>query len=272
MLENEITSDNARITLERARDKKTSIKIFNNFGKDIYLNIYKLILKNKLNVSVKQYCENKFNGREIYCSVCNVLIGYTIGKYFKDYYHCDKSCYYKNSKLRSETLYNCSDKLSRSLKLAIKNGTFTPAVTNSWARSRIIIDTKKFRSSWEALFSIINRELLYEKTRISYVFNEDTKTYITDFTDDVNKIIYEIKPDSLLDDEKNIAKFLAAREWSTKNLFTFKIISQQYFIDNIKTIQLEYDKIKHLIDDNSNRKMSKTIKIFERLYDESSEY
>lgn len=50
------------------------------------------------------------------------------------------------------------------MKTNILNGTFTPNVTNSWAKSRCYIDTIPFRSSWEVLFYVLNPKLKYEKS------------------------------------------------------------------------------------------------------------
>jgi hypothetical protein len=81
----------------------------------------------------------------------------------------------------------------------IANGDFTPCITNSWTHwvAVALIDgvEKKYRSSWEASFAICYPHLLYEKLRIKY-YDTDGKqrTYIADFYDEPNRILYELKP------------------------------------------------------------------------------
>ena len=47
--------------------------------------------------------------------------------------------------------------------MAISEGRFIPDVTNSWANSRAILNLngkeKKYRSTWEAFFQLVNPEL-----------------------------------------------------------------------------------------------------------------
>lgn len=126
-------------------------------------------------------------------------------------------------------------KMSIIMKEKIKNGTFTPNITNSWTKKNIEImiggNIVKCRSSWEAAFWILNPTLQYEKLRIQYQFNNEFHTYIVDFIDFENKIIYEIKPKNLCETEKNICKFKSAQNWCNENGWKFKIISNDYFID-----------------------------------------
>jgi hypothetical protein len=137
---------------------------------------------------------------------------------------------------------------SKIMKEKIASGEFTPCVTNSWANSRCKIEIdgfeKKYRSSWDAAFQILNPMCEYEKLRIRYISPEDNDwhNYITDFIDEENKILYEIKPKGLKDTPKNKAKFEAANKWCKQNKFQFMVISNKWFIENAPKINFKaYD-------------------------------
>lgn len=150
-------------------------------------------------------------------------------------YSCgNKECYWN-----CIALYEYSEeakiKQSKSLKERIKNGEYTPCVTNSWTHSRIfILDNIKFRSSWDFLFYLIckdkNIKIEYEKIRIPYYDIElkINRIYIADFYDPKNKIIYEIKPEGLENDLRNKNKFESAEKYAIENGMTFKIINEKY--------------------------------------------
>jgi hypothetical protein len=127
-------------------------------------------------------------------------------------------------------------KQSIGIKAAIQSGKFTPAVTNSWANSRILLningELKKFRSSWEAYFQLVNQSALYEKLRIPYIYNNISRNYIVDFIDIQNKILYEIKPESLKTSEMNLVKEEAAIRWAKSNGYEYRIISDDWFFKN----------------------------------------
>jgi hypothetical protein len=137
-------------------------------------------------------------------------------------------------------------KISHSMKEKIKNGEFTPPITNSWTRRKAYAINKSikknFRSSWEAVFWLSNPNLLFEKTRIPYIFEGKQRIYITDFTDEEKKVIYEIKPDSLRDTEQNIAKFKALSDWCEKNNYTCEIIGNSWFRKNVTRELLKGNK------------------------------
>jgi len=87
------------------------------------------------------------------------------------------------------------------LKRLIKEGKFTPCITNSWTNWKSYIkikdDIKKFRSNWEAVFFLLNQHLDYEKVRIQYEYQNKVSSYIVDFVDFDKKILYEIKPSKI---------------------------------------------------------------------------
>jgi hypothetical protein len=127
-------------------------------------------------------------------------------------------------------------KQSDTMKRKIANGEFTPCVTNSWTRWKATLRTddgiKKFRSSWEVAFYSMNSHLKYEITRIPYTYQNSNHTYIVDFTDIDNKILYEIKPKSLHTVDRNIIKYDAALNWCTRHGYTYIIIDDDWFIHN----------------------------------------
>ena len=63
------------------------------------------------------------------------------------------------------------------------------------------------------------------------------RIYIVDFVDQLNNLLFEIKPKEHLTNKKVKAKEISAKDWCEKNNFTFKIISQEYFIKNIDKIR-----------------------------------
>jgi hypothetical protein len=136
-----------------------------------------------------------------------------------------------------ETKKQTKEKLSRILKNKIKNGEFTPQITNSWCHSRIEIHEIPFRSCWEAAFYILNPNLEYEKIRIPYIDeNGNEKIYITDFLNHIDKKIYEIKPKSVKNTLKNILKEKAAIEWCNNNGYEYICISDEFFVENAHKI------------------------------------
>jgi len=92
--------------------------------------------------------------------------------------------------------------------------------------------TINLRSSWEAFFQIKNPNLFFEKLRIPYKINDVVKSYILDFVDEKNNIIYEIKPYALHDTKVNMLKFNAAKKWANENNFKFVIIDNSWFYKN----------------------------------------
>lgn len=131
-------------------------------------------------------------------------------------------------------------KLSIIMKDKIAKGEFTPCITNSWTKRTAFIKIdgikKKFRSNWEAAFWVLNQHLEYEKIRIPYQFENKSHIYIVDFADLKNKILYEIKPDCLVEREKNIIKRKFATEWATENGYSYILISNEWYKNNVNDI------------------------------------
>lgn len=188
---------------------------------------------------------------------------------FKRY--CSKECKHKQRKLRQigenntchkitkEKRLDMNKRQSENVKNKIKNGTFKPNITNSWAGSKVSlnIDGKhiSYRSSWDAFFHLCNQHLEYEKLIIQYKYKDCWHNYITDFVDHKNKIFYEIKPESNLHIEKNRTKFQYAVIWAKEHNYEFKIISDVWFKDNfnINNHLLDEQKDKQLITRRLNK-------------------
>lgn len=162
---------------------------------------------------------------------------------------------------------SCKDKISNALKEKIKNGYFTPCITNSWSNSKCLYKDKKFRSTWELMFyfyneQILNIDLNYEKERIEYLYKNNQHTYIVDFS--YNNKIYEIKPSNLKEKERNLLKTKYAKKWCIENNYKYFIISENWFKKHIKEIEILIDKLKLFFDENTYRKLNKTLKGFKK--------
>lgn len=192
------------------------------------------------------------------CKICNKEYIYKkslkLGKYCSgtSKHVCSKNCYYKflakKDLITKYTKINSKEvkrKLSQIIKQKILEGKFKPCVTNSYCKSKInYIDHNKkllkFRSSWEFAFYCFmskNSNIEYENTRIKYydTIKNKKRIYIIDFTDNINKIIYEIKPDSC----KNANfkdKQLAAKQYCLDNNYKQIIIDDEFFKQNINSI------------------------------------
>lgn len=140
-------------------------------------------------------------------------------------------------RMTEETFKSMCIKNSFKMKQNIKEGRFIPNITNSWSKSRCCIEfvrnnelvKMKTRSTWDAYFQLFNPNILYEKLIITYKLNKIEYNYIVDFIDIENKIIYEIKPVSNINNSKNKAKIRYARKWAKSNNYKFIIIKDSWF-------------------------------------------
>jgi hypothetical protein len=126
----------------------------------------------------------------------------------------------------------------KSSESQIKNileGKFNPQKNYHKYNSNLCyIDGKvyNFRSSWEVVFFISNNKLKYETLKIPYYKNERQKgIYIPDFIDDINKIIYELKPRRNF--VKQQIKMDAGIEWSNNNGYKFIWVNENNLINYI---------------------------------------
>lgn len=163
----------------------------------------------------------------------------------------------KNSfhNISDESRKNMGSKISKKIRKRILDGEFTPNITNSWSNSKISVningELKFVRSSWEAYFYILNKDLSYELIRIPYLDEKTNKvrSYITDFCDFNNKIIYEIKPKTRVKD--NFLKIKEAKKWCEINSYSYVIITQEWIIER-------YDR-KKLVDQPEGERIARLI-------------
>jgi hypothetical protein len=140
---------------------------------------------------------------------------------------------------------NSAKKQSKILKEKIKNGKFTPNITNSWTHwnATVIIGDKKykFRSSWEASFFVCNKNYKYETLRIPYIDGKgESRTYVGDFYDTENKVLYEIKPRSVF--KKQHIKINGAIQYCQKNDIKFIWINEKNILNYVdKNMFSEYN-------------------------------
>jgi hypothetical protein len=176
-------------------------------------------------------------------------------KRLKDFYQTDKGVKVRNIKSKKMLSFYKTEngrrikdksnlKQSRIMKEKIKNGSFTPTITNTWTHwDAKIVDkdgkTIQFRSSWEACFYYSNKHLKYENIRVK---GKNGKIYINDFYDENSNILYEIKPR----DRYNI------------EIDKITTLQNYCFIKNIKFVWinenniLDYIDIKRICNDTQN--------------------
>lgn len=152
----------------------------------------------------------------------------------------DKNNFHKVSK---ETRKRIGRENGQRIKRMIAEGTFTPNITNSWAKSLCTISLEgkyiKLRSSWEAYFQLHNPMCKYEKLRVPYNYKNEWKNYIIDFIDIDNRVIYEIKPNSESNNKINTIKREAAIQWANLNNYKYIEINDDWFKSNYNERLLE---------------------------------
>jgi hypothetical protein len=126
---------------------------------------------------------------------------------------------------------NCDKRISNTMKTKILAGEFTPKSENRKRAKRIKSEMTglNYRSNWELIFHEDNPKLEYEKLRLSYMDGDKERVYITDFVDFNNKIIYEIKPSSELNEFNFLNKKKYAEEWCSKNAFLYKVVTEKEY-------------------------------------------
>ena len=126
--------------------------------------------------------------------------------------------------------------MSVATKQRILDGKFTPNSNNKNTHWDSILDGRKYRSSWEALYHYLNPLAEFETLRLPYVYNDNTLIYIVDFVDYASKIVTEVKPNSMLADGKTAAKISALQYWAIGNGFEMLIADESYFASNRVTL------------------------------------
>lgn len=105
----------------------------------------------------------------------------------------------------------------------------------------------KYRSSYEKTFIEFLEEsakceyYLYEQLKIPYTFYGKAHNYIPDFIIKLSGKIYiiEVKPESMIKERKNQAKFRAVKEYlKTRPGWGFKIITEN-FLNSLNTVKKE---------------------------------
>jgi len=195
-------------------------------------------------------CKSLYALKSIFYNFDKMLVEYIETN--KSPHSCGLTCYRELMKTRKSELfyeYTQEDNDTQSIKMKenIRTGKFTPAVTNSWCKSRVSTNDKSlnFRSTWEAAFYVANAsstiELEYETIRIPYFdpYKKKMRMYMVDFVDRKNKILYEIKPDSELSDNIVKAKESSAIIWCNDNGYEYKIIGDLWFHNNVNEILID---------------------------------
>lgn len=141
-----------------------------------------------------------------------------------------------NTEHGMEVMKSTAIKNSESMKEKILKNEFTPNIHNSKTHWQCEYNGKKYRSSWEAMWHSVYPDLLYETIRIKYNYKDKSSIYIVDFEDKTNKILYEIKPSSQKNNEKNITKEEYAKKWCLTNGYAYVIITEQEIIKHHDTI------------------------------------
>ena len=154
------------------------------------------------------------------------------------------SNYMINPKFSEEDRLRISMKKSVTMKKLIKDGLFTPNISNSWCNSKCYIREKPYRSSWEVMFHLLNPNLEYETLRVQYIgVDLLNHNYVVDFIDRERKIAYEVKPTSQLEDETIKLKTEAAEKWCKENGYKFKFITEEWIKNNKEEINDNLHKI-----------------------------
>jgi len=134
---------------------------------------------------------------------------------------------------------------SKLMKTMIMEGKFTPNTNNRFTHYDVVWEGKRYRSSWEVLFHILNPKFQYEKKRIEY-FDENgiSRIFIVDFISEEDKKLVEIKPDSVV--KRNIRtqhKIKGAEDWCRKNGFVFELWNEFTFREKIEYKDIPFEDI-----------------------------
>ena len=143
-------------------------------------------------------------------------------------------------------------KKSDAMKKKILSGEFTPKTNNRNTHWDSTFDGKPYRSSWEALYQFINQSAEYEKLRIEYELDGNTKIYIVDFIDHQNKLVVEVKPRELCVGKKFNSKITALTKWADSNNYTILLADKEWLAS--QNIDIDYTRF-----DNKTTKKIKTL-------------
>jgi hypothetical protein len=120
---------------------------------------------------------------------------------------------------------------SNTMKAKILSGEFTPNTNNRNTHWESTLDNIKYKSSWEVLYKYHNPNAEYEKLRIEYNDNGNNRIYIVDFIDHSNKIIAEIKPESLCSGDNFNNKQIALQKYAKEIGYSVLIVTEHILIN-----------------------------------------
>lgn len=265
IIRSDITNYKEISTLFKPSSRNVEVNgVFSNF---IYRYGFDILFPELLNISTRQEFYDVLN--PVVCKVChNTFKRGPKDKYSSGRKTCSVECESTghsrtfqqiNATRTPELNAQIKKKQSTTMKRLILEGKFTPGVTNSWARSRCYVSGIPFRSSWESLFWIVNQDCEFETIRIPYTYNGSNHSYIIDFVDKENNILYEIKPEGLTNGEKVKAKEEAAEKWCEDNGYEFRFISEDYFKENIQSIETVFYNLSSSLDYRTAKLMKRNI-------------
>ena len=194
---------------------------------------------NKMEINVEDYYRRYLPDFIRFCKNCGslVVISKDLNVKPKTKF-CSNKCYaeymisHKEEYKRSDERREKQSQLMISL---ISSGSFIPKINNVYNGSLLSYNGKKYRSSWDLAFHILNPYLLYESKVIQYNSPKDNKehNYIVDFEDNKKKILYEIKPEVNTNNPINKAKEKAVIKWCKNNKYQYILITDNYFYDKL---------------------------------------
>jgi hypothetical protein len=207
---------------------------------------------------LKEYCPQAV----CECKLCGAVTRYSMsGLQPSQKPFCSSDHYYQHM-TENPHMYTSEEKrnnMSHTMRGKIESGDFTPHV-NKWANvDKMVVNGIKYRSSWEVLFHKIYPNLEYETLRIPYFcskYNKD-RVYIVDFVDNINKIVYEVKPFSHTKRQNFIDKSIAAEAWCESNGYKYVVISEDWFVEELDAL----NNLKEI-----SERESLAIKQFRRIY------
>jgi len=121
-----------------------------------------------------------------------------------------------------------ANNVSNGIKKSILSGKYTPKSNNRLTHKETSYKGINYRSSWECVWAYFNENHLYEKIRISYLDEHGSnRTTIVDFFDSIDRILYEIKPTKILNNENTQYKIKGIRHYCEKHGIEFIIISEK---------------------------------------------
>jgi len=145
--------------------------------------------------------------------------------------------YYKTEQGK-ETLRVAGERISKTLKKRVLDGTFTPYVHNSRTHWTSIFigdkETYKFRSSWEQeLFALLwslgyrASDIGYEKLRLLYKLGGRDKVYIVDFFVKPLRLVIEIKPKKHTKTQGSAEKNKVLQTYADNRGLTYLLLTEE---------------------------------------------